>query len=130
MGLLAQEIRELRMLIKQYEQGKVSDQHVVTKMKMYKEVRERVKLIMQAYLACKPKTISSKLHSLNIINQGESIVSEDDLEISAVKCPDQDDKIITRESCLTYSGDTKNFETCKTCDNFKITREMLLPKRT
>ena len=134
MGLLAQEIRELRQIVKQYENGGLTDQQVTTRMKVYKEVRERVKLmmqalLMQAQLANRPNLIENKLHSLNVLDLGEAVVENNDLEISAVKCPDQADKIITRADCLAFSGDVKNIGACKTCANFKHTRALLLEPR-
>jgi len=117
-------------MLKQYELGKISDQYVITSMKMYKEVRERVKLLMQAYLACKPKTIEDRLHTLNIVNRGEAISEQGDLEFSMLKCPDLNDKIITRADCLSFSGSSANMQNCQTCKNFKHTRDLLLPERT
>lgn len=44
-------------------------------------------------------------------------------EKDLIKCPDKDNKLITRSECLDYSGD---HSTCSTCPNFKSTRDLLI----
>ena len=128
MGLLTQEIKEIRQMIKLYDAGKLTTQQVTDKMKMFKEIRARAQLILSATIACSnPRQIENRLHSLNVISRGEAVQEKSDIEIEYLKCPDQNDKLITRSECLTYSGDSKNYETCKSCNNYKITRDLLCP---
>ena len=46
-----------------------------------------------------------------------------DYENDPVRCPDQDNKYITRSECLDYSG---SHPACSTCENFKPTRDLLI----
>jgi len=63
----------------------------------------------------------------NLIDRTEAI-NTGSPENEMTKCPDQE-KLITRAECLEFSGDAKNTEQCKSCDNFTITRNLLLPKQ-
>jgi len=130
MGLLTQEIKEIRQMIKLYDLGKVDSTQVTDKMKMYKEARGRIKIIYDAVIfsTTNASGIKNRLHSLNILSKGEAVLDKDDLEIEMVKCPDKDEQLITRAECLDYSGETEHMETCQTCENFKITRRLLLPE--
>jgi len=126
MGLIAEEIKELRRMVKQLDAGKLTAEEVRTKLNIYKESHKRAKLILDVYIACNsPHLIESRLHSLNLISKGELVQSPDDLEIEMLKCPDQD-KTITRENCLSYSGSAEHNENCKSCENFAITRKLLI----
>lgn len=129
MGLIADEIKELRRMVKLLDKGEISTEDVRTKLNIYKETHKRAKLMLDVYVACNtPHLIEKRLHSLNLLSKGELIQLPGDIEIEAIKCPDQD-KAITREGCLSYSGDEKNIETCRSCENFKITRNLLLGKK-
>jgi len=43
------------------------------------------------------------------------------------ECVDRD-IIITRENCLDYSGSKENHEQCRSCQYFKINRNLLTPR--
>ena len=127
MGLIAQEIKELRRMVKLFDAGKVDASHVETKLKIFKESHKRSQLILNAMIACsRPHLIESRLHDFNVLSRGEFVQTPDDVEVEMVVCPDQNDKAISRSDCLNYSGDSKNIEQCKSCDNFAITRKLLL----
>ena len=46
-----------------------------------------------------------------------------DYENDRIKCPDQNNKYITRSECLDYSGENPS---CSNCEHFKITRQLLI----
>ena len=126
MGLIAEEIKELRQMVKQLDAGKLSTEAVRTKLNIYKETHKRAQLILNVYIACSsPHLIEKRLHGLNLLSKGEILQSSGDIEVEMVKCPDQD-KAITREECLSYSEDEKNNENCESCDNYGITRKLLI----
>jgi len=54
------------------------------------------------------------------LNKGTIKIEQERLE-----CPDLS-MIITREKCLEYSGDEKNIENCRSCENFGTTRKLLI----
>jgi len=70
--------------------------------------------------------VSNMALKQNLIGHNEAI-STGNVELEMIKCPDKDDMLITREACLSYSGDEKNFDKCKSCENFSINRRLLCP---
>ena len=125
MGLIAEEIKELRQMVKDVNVGKLTTEEVRTKLNIYKETHKRARLILDVYIACSsPHLVEKRLHSLNLLSQGELVQSPGDIELELVMCPDQD-KAVTREACLDFSGDSKNIKNCQSCENFGITRKVL-----
>jgi hypothetical protein len=72
-----------------------------------------------------PKTIT-KIERSNLIGEGSYIDLGTDVDMDTIKCPDLD-AVITREKCLDYSGEKEHMESCSTCDQFNITRRLLMP---
>lgn len=130
MGLIAEEIKELRQMVKLVDAGKLTTEEVRVKLNIYKEAHKRARLILDIYIACNsPHLVEKRLHSLNLLSKGELVQSEGDIELEMVMCPNQG-KAITREECLSFSGDSKNMENCRqSCENFAITRSFL-PEQT
>jgi predicted type IV restriction endonuclease len=48
MGLIEKEIKELRKLLDDFEQGKVTKEQVATRISIYKQTEQRMKLAIQA----------------------------------------------------------------------------------
>lgn len=48
MGLIEQEIKELRQLLSDFEQGKVTKEQVALRISIYKQTEQRMKLAIQA----------------------------------------------------------------------------------
>lgn len=127
MGLIAEEIKELRRMVKQLDAGTITSEEVRAKLNIYKESHKRAKLILDVYTACnRPHLIEGRLHTLNLISKGELVQTTEDIELEMIKCSMQDDKAITREECLSFSGEEENIEDCRGCENFKITRKLLI----
>jgi len=128
MGLIAEEIKELRQMVKQLNADKITTEQVRTRLNIYKESHKRAKLILDVYRACNsPHLIEKRLQSLNLLSQGELVQSPTEIELQMIMCPDKNDKAITREECLSFSGEEANNENCKSCEHFAITRKLLLP---
>lgn len=66
-----------------------------------------------------------KKHKVSLRNVGPNLVAYNP-EIEKIKCPDKN-RTIKRSTCLDYSGD--NSDTCKTCGQFKKTRDLLLGEK-
>lgn len=129
MGLIAEEIKELRQMVKQLDVGKLTTEQVRTKLNIYKETHKRAKLILDVYIACaSPHLVEKRLQSLNLLSQGELVQSPAEIELEMIMCPEKNDKGITREECLSYSGEEANIENCRSCEHFVITRKLLLTK--
>ena len=128
MGLIAQEIKELRRMIKLFDKGEITAEDVKTKLVIYKETHKRARFALDVHIACnKPHLLENRLHDLNLLSKGEFMQLPDDIEMEMVVCPDQGSKAITRAQCLSFSGDTSNMEICQSCKNFTITRQLLTP---
>ncbi len=130
MGLIAQEIKELRQMVKLFDAGKITAEDVRVKLNIFKETHKRAKLILDAMIASSsPHLIETRLHGLNVLSKGEFVQLPGDIEVEIVICPDQGDKAITRSECLSFSGDATNMEVCQSCTNFAITRKLLAPPK-
>lgn len=42
-----------------------------------------------------------------------------------IECGERD-VIVTRSNCLEFSGDAKNIDNCRSCENYGITRRLLI----
>ena len=129
MGLLEQEIKELRKLRKDFVSGKVSADNMYGQLSVYSQIEKRAKQILQAHaLAAKfGKPVLNRITQTNLIGNG-SCVEAEAMEAEMIKCPDQD-RFISRNECLDYSGDSGHYDDCISCEHFKQTRNLLLGKK-
>lgn len=127
MGLLEQEIKELRMMNKRIMAGTITPDEVKMRISIYQETEKRAKMMLQAFtLSAKHgKRATSSITSSNLIGDGAMIDIGADQEDETISCPDLE-KTITRHECLDYSGDSKHTEDCQSCPNFSITRKVLM----
>ena len=126
MGLLEQEIKELRDLQREFSKGKITVQDVHARIAIYSQTEKRAKMILQAYaLAAKHnKTTLNRLTRSNLIGASEAIDTGNDPEAVMVKCIERDDALVTRQECLDFSG--SNLELCAGCATGEDTRRVLL----
>ena len=125
MGLLQQEIKELRQLSADLKDGNVSIATANAQVGIYSQVEKRTTsilkiLVMQAKFKGK---ISRELTNTNLIGNNEAIDTNTSHEIEMIKCPNTD-KLITRAECLDTSGSDP--EACIDCEHNKITKDRLL----
>ncbi|MCK5606411.1 hypothetical protein KAR91_31205 [Candidatus Pacearchaeota archaeon] len=128
MGLIEQELLELRQMLKDLEGGKIDGEMVDRKISIYSQSEKRSsmmlkKMIMKERAGIDIEELENKS---NLMLDGTSLLSKDDLELESIKCPVKN-MIIVRHDCLDFSEDIKNYGKCKGCINFKITRDKLLP---
>ena len=129
MSLIADEIKELRQMSKQLAAGKIDAKYVETQMKIFKESHKRSEFVLKTLVACAtPHLIENRMNGMNVISKGEYVRPAGEIEMETLRCPDRDDLVITRQECFNYSGETANLPTCKTCENFNITRRLVSPK--
>lgn len=129
MGLLEQEIHELRQLHAAFKSGQVSADNVATELTIYSQTEKRAKLILQAHaLSAKfGRKMAYRITQSNLIGKGVVIdVGQENAEGELITCPDQEGKKIARVDCLDYSGDRDHIDACGTCEQFNITRNLLL----
>lgn len=130
MGLLETEIKEMRTALKQFAAGKMTENQFAAAMAVYNQTEKRAKLIIQAIVAdarTPRKKIISRLIAKNLMGDESAIdYVADEIGQEKVICIEQQNNLITREDCLTYSG--QNMSECSDCDHFNITRRLLLPR--
>jgi len=129
MGMIDQEMRELRKLHIALANKTMSIAEVNSHIGIYSQSEKRIGHIIKVHLAGAKsdnagKKYLSRLTSMQLIGDGSVIDYDTDIESETVKCPDTD-KIITRLQCKEYSEKTGNLGTCSTCDNFQTTRKLL-----
>jgi hypothetical protein len=124
MGLLEQEIKELRDLQKKVMAGEVSMDQAAMQISISNQVAKRETLIYNI-MALNAKFGSKALKPIvgtNLIGNGTAIEVSGEIEEKIV-CPEQGGKCINREECLDYSGSSHNIDKCQKCDQFEITRK-------
>ena len=132
MGLLEQEIKEIRLLIKEFQAGKIDAEHLHELIGAYSQTEKRTRQMLQAFtlVATGGKANLNRLIQANLIGDGTAIddkfITEEEQENEKVKCPGND-RLVSRHECLDFSGSTK-FPECETCETGIITKRILLPK--
>ena len=126
MGLLEQEIKELRQMNKQLIAGNIKPSEVNARIAIYSQTEKRAKMILQAYaLGAKfGPGATKRISKTQLIGDGSVIDLNTDIESESIQCPDQC-RTITRAECKEYSETTGNLAACSTCENFKTTRKLL-----
>lgn len=129
MGLIEQELKELRQLNKDLMSGKISEEHVNARVSIYSQTEKRMKIMLQAYgLAAKHRGLLGRVVRSNLIGDGEAIDIDTDVETEKVKCPEKDGELITRAECCEFAG--SNPDRCTGCDNREATYRLLLGGNT
>jgi hypothetical protein len=127
MGLIPKEMEELRDMLRLYDKGKISEKQVHTKIAIYSQLEKRMKLWIMTEIAMSThKSASIRILASNLIGNLVAIDIGGDPQMEKVACSLNGQKIILRQECLDISGHKKNYEICKECMNFAITRQLLL----
>jgi len=131
MGLIQQEVLELRNLIKEIKGGKVKPEEVNSILTVYGQIHKRTEQLLkiEAMNLKNSKRDGSwkRMDSLNLSGPSDAIMLE---EARAVCCNMRGGLVVSREDCLDYSGDSKNITGCQTCEHFETTRKQLLARPT
>lgn len=123
-----QEIKEIHKLRKLFNDGKMDIEKFMANMRAFDQTHKLYSTKINAYaVAIKAsRGIKRLMERETLIGHGSIPVIEDGaFEVEIIKCPDQNDKLITRAECLDYSG---GHPTCLTCEHDKITKGLLLPR--
>jgi len=132
MGLLEQEIKEIRLLIKEFQAGKIDAEHLHELIGAYSQTEKRTRLMLQAFtlFATGGGVGLSRLIRANLIGDGTAIddkfITDEEQENEKVSCTGND-QLISRHECLDFSGSIK-FPECEACETGIITKRILLPK--
>lgn len=125
MGLMEQEIKELRQMNTQFMQGKIAPETVKCRIAIYSQIQKRTNTMLQAFaLASKyNKRTLNRIIKTNLIGDGQVIDLDARPEAEKIMCP-YHDRIINREYCLDFSG--SNMDKCSGCEHKKITQDAIL----
>jgi len=129
MAMIEQELKNLWQLQQQVQNGSADHEMVSSSMQVASQIEKRQKMILQMEilkLKFGKKALNGLVSRGLISDEKEVIDIGVDPGENSIQCPDMD-KVITRKTCLDYSGRTENIKTCKTCRNFGHTRKLLLP---
>lgn len=128
MGLIEQEIKELRQMNRDFAAKKIDAENVATRIAIYSQTEKRAKMMLTAFsIAAKHnKGHLRRMIRANLIGDAEAIDTiNGDPETEKVKCPGKDFALIERNECLDFSG-SNAFPECVGCDLGVITRQRLL----
>ena len=128
MGLIEEELKEIRRDIKHFRAGKLKDEEVYTLIALYSQTEKRMRLMLQAMgMAAKHgKKHLNQMIKTNLVGNGTVIdLSIEEIEEEKVLCPVQD-RHITRSECLDFSGNSENYESCKNCDTGIENKKLLI----
>lgn len=130
MGLLEQEIKELRELNALFVEGRVDAEHVNARINIYSQTEKRARLMLNA-LALSGRTGPDKLNRLlssALIGDGTVIdiklITQDEMENELIRC-EANKKNIARHKCLDYSG-SKKYKKCPGCSTGLKVKNVLL----
>lgn len=127
MGLLEQEISELRTLLKLIEKGKVTEGQVLARVAVYSQIEKRAKLMLNAFsMVVKNGRTLNRIIKSNLIGDLEAVDTIPDVNGQKIICILGEDKIITRQECLDLSGQKDNYEVCQECEHSRVTKGLLL----
>lgn len=130
MGLLEQEISEIRNMAKDVMSGKLTPEMAAVQIGFFNQTSKRVSQMIQiAGLTIKEGKNSkaySRMVNANIIGDGLAIQIEAEHE-ELIKCPELGGRCIGRNDCLDYSGESRHIDACQKCDQFTTTRKQLAP---
>ena len=124
MGLIEQEIAELKDLREQVKTGKVSLKQAGAEVAVFNQVAKREQLLYNILsLTMKHGSkVQKYAERTNLIGHGTAIATYGE---ETLCCPEQGGLCITREGCLDFSGQERNMDNCQKCINFTITRQQV-----
>lgn len=131
MGLIEQEIKELRRLNSDFVAGKIDAEHVHSRIAIYSQTEKRARLMLSAFaLAAKHnKNHLNRIIRSDLLGNGTAVdsrmITNDERENEKVKCPGMDFKKIERYKCLDFSGEQR-FLDCQGCKVGLTTKAALL----
>ena len=111
-------INEIQGMRQDFKLGKITTEQYAAQLGGISQIEKQQNLILKTTII--EERLKRKL-------TGGYVALENPKE-EKIKCPCQKNKKITREECLDYSGDSKNFEKCQKCDEFSATRNLFLPQ--
>jgi len=127
MPLVEQEIEELRRMFRMLDNGKLTLDQLHGRIAIYSQIEKRAKLIINVnLLALKNRGLFNRIVKSNLVGDMVAIDTGIEYKMEKIQCQIEDGQIIVRQECLDSSGQKKNYEVCRGCEHFSITRRLLL----
>jgi|GEM_PF-932502 hypothetical protein len=132
MGLIQQEIKELRQLLADVKAKRITGEELDAQIKVYSQIEKRTNQFLQsvalaAKYAEKGNNAYKRLVAANLIGDGEAIEITPTHETEKILCRAQDNVLIERGECLDYSGQEEHRFVCKGCEAGEVTKKLCLP---
>ena len=125
MGLLDQELQELRLMNKQIMAGTIKSSEVVQRIAIYTQTEKRAKMILQS-IALGAKFGASRKAVVNAgLLGGGTLTLDAPYEVSDMVTCKEVSKMVSRTECYDYSGESKHYDDCKDCEHFNATRKVM-----
>lgn len=128
MARISKQVEAYDKLLKRLDKGTITTEELENRCKVHSLIYKEEELAMRVLaLSLAQGMTKGKLAAAGLMSKNEIIrVTSQELSDELISCPDMDETI-PRSKCLDYSGDAKNFQSCKSCPNFNITRNLLMP---
>lgn len=109
--------------------GKFKAEEMMAAQREFEGQIKLINAVVSAYgIQSKNKRAAVGMERMNLMDDTTAIdLMLGDPEIDKVKCPLQDD-LITRQECLDFSGEARNFGECSGCQIGKATKDKLIPR--
>lgn len=130
MGLLEQEIMDLRALGASVIAGEIDIDKAKVMLGVYNQTAKRENMLIQLSITTEKygKDKSWKrLNNMNLMDDKSAIECNSNQQ-SMCKCPAQGGLLLSRMDCLDYSGDEDHIGTCQNCEQFSVTRDQIAPR--
>lgn len=125
-SLIIDELSELRKLQQRLTNGTVTVEEITSRTQLYKASIDRQRLIAEIGIKLYQEDKQAAMGILSLFTGGSKELSGG-YEQEEIDCPLMSGRMVERSKCLDMSGETKNIATCKTCDHYQETRNLLLP---
>jgi len=125
MGLIEEELSELRKLTKKVLDGEIDPRKAAGLLSIYEETYKRERLLYDFIKLSSQSHTWKKATSKNLIGKNTAIPTLSE-SVDLILCPEQGDVCITYDQCLEYSGKEEHYSDCKDCPNFSASRKRIL----
>jgi hypothetical protein len=111
-----------------YSKKTITEEEFWIYMETYRHELKAGNALLSAYIhAEKSQKLFRTFKNIGLIGENGVIDIGEDFEMEKVRCELEGKKILIRQECLDLSGEKKNYDICKECIHYEITRRLLLP---
>ncbi len=127
MNLVVQKLTEINEAITKFQKKEMTVEEVQAFVSLTNAAHKWANLALQAFaVESKNRRVMKSLEKMNIMD-GDTAVEIGAVGDGKVKCPVQDNILVTREECLDFSGGHN--DECRGCETGKVAKELLIDRR-